>query len=496
MTIPGRKRIAVVGGGLSGMATALLLTRNGCEVTLVEKKRKLGATLRGFFRQGVQFDTGLHYAGGFEPDGPLTRYFRLLGLESLPLADFNEDCFDRVRFAGSSLELLLPVGLQGLTDVLSAAFPADAAFIRVYLRTVREHFLASPFVSFAGDFSKLMQGDGEGESLASVLRKGTGNAALRAALSIHTLLYGVSPEETSFAQHARVAGSYLDGVKTVAGGGKALVEALEKRLKAEGVTVVLGSGVARVLFSGREAESVVLEDERSIAVDGVVFTAHPSILPGMLPEGAVKPAFARRLLSLEDTVSSYTLFCASEASIDSLRGSNIFVCPEGGVEAGFRPERDPLKVPYYISGSGRDAAGRSGGIILFAPGAMAELDEWRDTKTGSRPASYAAFKTERLAGFRAAAAESCPELAAVTVLDGGTPLTNRDFLGSPGGGLYGAKHSLHQFNPLPFTRVPNLWMAGQSVAAPGLLGTVVSAAMVCGVICGMETIRKEMTACV
>ena len=74
-------------------------------------------------------------------------------------------------------------------------------------------------------------------------------------------------------------------------------------------------------------------------------------------------------------------------------------------------------------------------------------------------------------------------------------MTNKDFLESPGCGLYGTKHSIHQFNPLPATRIPNLWIAGQSVVAPGILGAIISGVVACGFILGMDTMRKEVAEC-
>ncbi|MDR2669858.1 MAG: FAD-dependent oxidoreductase, partial [Desulfovibrio sp.] len=143
MTTRGDKTCVVVGAGISGMTAALLLARRGRAVTLVEKKAAVGPTLRGFSRKGVHFDTGLHYMGGLSPGGPLLRYFRLLGLDGLPLAEFNPLGFDRIRFPDAGREINLPVGRDALTDALCAEFPADVAFIRRYLRELESAFFSS-----------------------------------------------------------------------------------------------------------------------------------------------------------------------------------------------------------------------------------------------------------------------------------------------------------------------------------------------------------------
>ena len=38
----------VIGGGVSGMTTALILAKQGCRVALVEQSKKIAPTIRGF----------------------------------------------------------------------------------------------------------------------------------------------------------------------------------------------------------------------------------------------------------------------------------------------------------------------------------------------------------------------------------------------------------------------------------------------------------------
>ncbi|MDR2075922.1 MAG: NAD(P)/FAD-dependent oxidoreductase [Desulfovibrio sp.] len=492
------KHFVVIGGGISGITTALLLSRHGLRVTIAEKKRRLGSTLRGFSRQGIHFDTGFHYAGGLSPHGPLTRYFHLLRLEHLPLKDYNSDCFDRVRFLSSGTEIRLPVGREALEDALCSAFPADAAFIRRYLVSLQESFSSSVFLNFSEYARTLIKRKEHALPLASVLAQGTRNIKLRSVLALHSLLYGVSPAEAPFSLHARVDGSYLEGVKTVAGGGRAIIAALEKRLDKAGVETVCGAAVEKLRCSPpRGVTGVLLEDERLLPADGVVFTAHPALLPSLFPEGSVKPAYSRRLAALEDTVSAYTLFCKLPSPPAEIRGSNLFLCPTDDIQKGFLPDAKIEEGPFYVCASQADGEGAAGesALIAFAPADPLSWTDWKNTKTGKRPAGYGRQKTETLGRFRQAVTSCWPDNARAEVLAGGTPLTLRDFLEAPGCGLYGTKHSVHQYNPLPVTRIPNLWLAGQSVVAPGILGAVISGVLACGCILGMEIVRGEVARC-
>jgi squalene-associated FAD-dependent desaturase len=53
-------RVVVIGGGLAGMAAALGCAEGGLEVTLVERRSRLGGLTWSFRRQGVWFDNGQH----------------------------------------------------------------------------------------------------------------------------------------------------------------------------------------------------------------------------------------------------------------------------------------------------------------------------------------------------------------------------------------------------------------------------------------------------
>ena len=55
-----RPRIAVVGGGLAGMTAALAAADGGAEVTVVERRRRLGGLTWSFERNGRWFDNGQH----------------------------------------------------------------------------------------------------------------------------------------------------------------------------------------------------------------------------------------------------------------------------------------------------------------------------------------------------------------------------------------------------------------------------------------------------
>lgn len=497
-----KKTVAVVGGGVSGMTAALVLARFGHEVTLVERSPVLGNTVRGFFREGVYFDIGLHYTGGLGEKGPLRRYLRFLGLGDLPVQAFPPDGFDTIRFVDEKREIPLCVGYEAMKQRLHSLFPTEGRAIDEYFSEVRAIYDSSPFTfGEDADISSLFAEEVYSDTLAAFLIKRTKDPVLCATLAIHTLLHGSPPGEVSFLQHARIASAYFDSVHTFVGSGRALAEGFERRLAEEGVRVILGAAVTHINFTplgqdkGDIIAGVTLADGSMLDADAVVYTAHPFFLPDIVPQRQLRPTLAHRLRSLEETPSAYMLFGVCDPASPPFRGGNLFLCPDADLSAFFDPKRDAAAGPFYVTTSPTVEDGAPGrGVIAIAPGDFSECAPWKDTLSGDRGPEYAAFKAEKLERFRTALLAACPELASVRFVDGATPLTFRDFTHSPTGSLYGRKHSLTQYSPLPVTRVPGLWLAGQSVTAPGVLGAVISAFLACGFIVGQGALHEALCA--
>ncbi|MDR1360199.1 MAG: NAD(P)/FAD-dependent oxidoreductase [Deltaproteobacteria bacterium] len=489
------KTVAVIGGGLAGLTCALILARNGHQVTLVEQSRRLGLTVRGFSREGVYFDTGLHYTGGLAENGIVSRYLRYLGFEPLKLAPFAEDCFDSIYFADINKHVRLPIGFERMSKALKEAFPGEAAGIDAYMRDAREAFADSSLLGFFLDAQggmKAMLNPKAAISLAAHLDSLTQNPHLKAVLSMHALLYGVSPQEVPFVQHAYVSASYFDSVHNFAGGGGALVEAFERRLALEGVAVITGSAVRRIACGqDKRVAGLELEDGRHIPANACICTAHPSSLAAMAGD-IFRPAYLERLRELEDTASAYMFFGIAAAKPSCLRGRNMFLCRGPNLENVFQSLAAPENGPFYVASSPQPANSGKSGIVVVAPGSFDSVAPWAKSSPGKRPRQYKDFKEATVKRVRESLVSLCPELESVRFVDAATPLTMRDYLHARQGGLYGCKHSLAQFNPLPMTRVPNLWLAGQSIIAPGLMGAMISAFLACGFLLGHSTLQRGL----
>ena len=95
-----KQKVIIIGAGLGGLFTGAILSKEGFEVTLLEKNAVIGGGLQSFQRFGEDFDTGMHVIGGLQPSGNIWKICRYLGiLDGIKVRDVDEDCADRLYFS-------------------------------------------------------------------------------------------------------------------------------------------------------------------------------------------------------------------------------------------------------------------------------------------------------------------------------------------------------------------------------------------------------------
>jgi all-trans-retinol 13,14-reductase len=487
----------VIGGGVSGMTTALILAKQGCRVALVERSKKIAPTIRGFTRGGLLFDTGFHYSGGLETGGPLDIFFRYLGLsDGIEIYPFKDDGFDSLRCLHPQFEFHYPYGYDKLKESFHGAFPGDKKAVDEYFRTVKKIYSSLPYVDLDTRGEPVSFSAVTGPSLQEFLDGLTDNGLLKCVLSMHCFLYGVSPGEIPFANHACVAGSFYASVSGITGGGQSLVKAFETSLENTGVSIYCGQAAEKVLVSDNGIIcGIRLGDGSTLSCSGCVSTIHPHQLLEIVPDHLFRPAYINRLKDLEDTSSACIFFVTCSTSVKGLQGSNLFIFPRPDFSF-FNSDLPVEERPLYITAARSNGEAEKNGFIAICPMSDTVTQRWSDSATGKRAAEYELFKREMTERVRCFIEASSPEIAGRIIdMECATPLTLRDYTNSPYGSIYGVKHRVGQYNPMPVTRLNGLYLAGQATTAPGIIGAIMSGFIACENIFGRNHLQEELKAC-
>ena len=493
------KRAVVIGSGMGGLTSAILLAKRGFEVTVLEQHYRPGGFLHRFFRKGQAYDTGFHYCGGIEAGQPLGQVLRHLGIfEQLNFHALDRDGFDRLQFPGFSFDV--PVGWDAFTERLCTTFPHEAAGIRTVTRILQEGCAAYGLYRMEplADLGKVLEL--ESMSLSELTRAHITDPRCLAVLAGQSVLYGVPPEEAPVGVHAVVMDHFLSGAWSIEGGGDKLAMSLVRRLKSLGGTLRLKTAATYIDVTDRHATAVHTSAGDVIEADLVVSNLHPRLTLELLPEtGAVRPVYRMRIASQQVAWGHIGVYLELDRRADMIGNRNLYRNLHQDVASAYQSS-GPDGVHLYFAcapSEHREQPREDRGVVLaIAPLAWEKVAAWADSTPDARPQAYIDFKKATTDAFVRQLTTDLPGLEGhITRIESSTPLSTVNFTRSPEGSMYGHYHSVKQmgrYRPMQVTRVKNLVLVGHGVSNPGVLGAGLSAYYAMGALFGRDELFKEL----
>jgi phytoene desaturase len=256
-------RAVVIGGGISGLASAALLAREGHDVVLLEKNDAVGGRAGSWSHEGFRFDLGPSW---YLMPEVFDHFFRLMGTSSAEQLDLVElDPGYRVYFepsadGGSDAPIDVPRGLEENIALFESIEPGSGDRMRSYLRSARDtyemakqRFLYTSFESVGpllrGDvvvrlpkLARLLLQD-----LDSFASRTVKEPRLRQILGYPAVFLGSSPFRTPSMYHLMSTLDLDDGVLYPRGGLITVIDAIERVARQAGVRIETGASVTRVL---------------------------------------------------------------------------------------------------------------------------------------------------------------------------------------------------------------------------------------------------------
>ncbi len=306
-----KKKAVVIGGGITGLATASLLAREGYAVTLLEKQREIGGRSGMWETQGFRFDTGPSW---YLMPEVFDHFFKLMGTSSdeqltLTLLDPGY----RVFFEGDDAESIdILADHDSNVALFESIEPGAGVKITGYLDSAKEtyelakkYFLYSTFQDFRPLFVKpvltrtlrlvrLLL-----ESLNSFAGRVVKDARLRQVLGYPAVFLGSSPFQTPSMYHLMSHLDLTDGVLYPQGGLYEVIDSIHRIAEGAGVDIRTSATVTRIVMKTDAAPAVAaaagLYDYDTAAYDTSVIDRdelNRMLAEGVGPESATAVATA------------------------------------------------------------------------------------------------------------------------------------------------------------------------------------------------------------
>ena len=130
------KKAIIIGGGVSGLATAVYLSLNGYNATVLEKNADIGGACVGWERKGCFIDGCIHWLVGVRPDTATYKLWEQVGALSKDVEIYKQNDFYTLDFEdGKSFNVW--ADLDKFQNELLAFAPEDTKQIKKFCKLVK-----------------------------------------------------------------------------------------------------------------------------------------------------------------------------------------------------------------------------------------------------------------------------------------------------------------------------------------------------------------------
>jgi all-trans-retinol 13,14-reductase len=489
-------RCVIIGSGLGGLSCGLILAKNGYEVTILEQDSQIGGCLQCFHRNGIKFETGMHFIGSADKGQTLYNLSNYFGI----IDDIVLDRLDPVGYNVVSLhgnEFKFANGKEPFVDVMSSYFPDSKDDLNRYYELIERVAAASSLHSLKQSESNIATtAEYQMRSINDVLCEVIHNQQLREVLVGYLPLYAAEKDKTPFSTHAFISDFYNLSAFRVVGGSDVIASSLAKQIGKYGGNILTRKHVSKIICDNEKATGVVVDNDAFIPADIVISDIHPVRALELIDSKLIRPIFRNRINNIRNTTSCFSVYLHFKKDMVPYMNYNYFGYKDSPWNCEQYSDANWPKGYLYMHfcHENNPKFAESGVIISYM--SIKDVERWTDTRIGHRGDDYESFKHRKAEVLLQEIEKKFPGLSAcIDNYYTSSPLTYRDYTGTPNGSMYGlAKDvSLGASCHVPFkTKIPNLFFAGQNINSHGMLGVLVGTMIVCSNLIGEDNLFRQI----
>lgn len=487
----------IIGSGLAGLQCGVILGRNGFKVLILEKNDQIGGTLQSFKHKGINYSTGLHYVGSLDEGQVLHRIFKYFNLfDGIKYHRMDELGFDIFIIGGK--KYALPIGWDSYGRYLYKCFPEEIQAIDAYIKAVAD-------VLEEQELFKLQlpaPGWGKNKPSQSVnawdfICSLTQNEELRQVFGALNFVYAGDKEMTPWYVHALINHYFISSSFRVVGPTNQIPDKLKAEFVKAGGLILTNHQVTDLIVEADLVTGVRCGNGSIYTAKKVISNMHPGATMDLIDPRKIKRSFRNRLKEKQDTLSSFALYLKIKPNSFKYQNANFNYYPTGDVwyASSYDPEKWPehFFMHFPVNSANPEWVDH---LSVVTHMRFDEVSKWKDLDLKGRGEAYQKFKRDKAQQLLELVYTQFPEIKGL-ILDytTATPLTFRDYVGSPTGSMYGTQRDYR--SPLASyvgvrTKLNNLFFTGQNLNLHGVMGVSISALLTCAEFVDLPTLLNEI----
>lgn len=494
--------VVIVGSGLGGLVSGVILAKEGYRVCVLEKNNQFGGNLQTFVRDKTIFDTGIHYIGGLQQGQNLHQYFKYLGIiDDLNLKKMDEDAYDVISFEDENEEFPHAQGYANFVEKLSQYFPDDQKSIEQYLQKITETCDAFPLYNLQseGQYDTTILGQNAKQTIETIVS----NKKLSAVLAGSNFLYAGIAEKSPFYLHALSVNSYIQSSWRCVNGGSQITKQLVKQLRHHGADIFKYHEVIRFETDENAVKSVELKDGRSVSGNLFLSNIELKTMLDLIGKDKFRKPFYERVKNFEDVISAFSLYLVFKPDSFPYINRNCYHFKSADAVWNAHDYDENSWPKHYMASMNATHKSEefADGMTFLTYMKYSEVEQWADTfnttaEKSERGETYEDFKNRKAEILLREVEKKFPGIReCIQSMHTSTPLSYRDYIGSHHGSLYGyvrdSNDPMRTFVPNK-TKLDNLYLVGQSVSVHGVLGVTIGAVATCAEIVGKEYLINKI----
>ncbi|MDO4727458.1 MAG: NAD(P)/FAD-dependent oxidoreductase [Bacteroidota bacterium] len=488
--------VIVVGSGLGGLVSAVILAKEGKKVCVLEKNQQFGGNLQTFVRDKTIFDTGVHYIGALDKGQNLHTYFSYLEImNDLNIKSLDTDAYDYVYFDDTDQKYPHAQGYDNFIKQLLKYFPEEKKALEKYCADMKQ--ICDSFPLYNVEIDKSYPMEVLSLNAREYFEQLTENEVLRAVLVGSNFLYAGISDQTPLYVHALSVNSCIQSAWRFVRGGSQIAIQLVKQLRKYGGDIYRRTNV--VTFESNQDRVVAVKDDKGNVYRADLFISNIEAKKTLQMIGYeyFRKSYYTRVQNLKTLPSAFSIYIVFKPNTVPYLNSNVYHFSDTNkVWKAATYQKETWPETYMVSMNMNEKDYRwATSLTAITYLDIDELDQWESTHNtvvnqNDRGEGYQEFKEHKTTVFLEQIKKKYPHITEhIQSVYASTPLSYRDYIGSENGNLYGYAKNFE--NPLetfisPKTKLKNLYFTGQTVHMHGILGVTIGAVLTCSEILGKK----------